>query len=168
MLDWALSKIIISIFTVGLIIFSIFVFSSKRAAIEEDKLRNISNRISSKVNELSNTYSNSSVYFTFSENVSAVTLPGDIDGENYEIRISNSWLTLETERKVASSDFTEEIHLWDPSNVNYTTNESELERSDDQNTSLKIVSGEERFKVVRCELIVSGEIQYHTFLYKWN
>ncbi len=165
MLDWALSKIIVSVFTVMLIIFSVFVFSAKRPDIEENELKAISDQISSNVNELSNTNSNSSVSFTFSENVTAVTLPADIDDERYDMLFSTMWVTLETDRKSASSDFTERVHLWNPDEIDYMTNETEMEELDRENTRLELVSGE-NFRVVRSELIVSGEIQYRTFLFQ--
>ncbi|MEF8874177.1 MAG: hypothetical protein V5A88_05845 [Candidatus Thermoplasmatota archaeon] len=168
MLDWALSKIIVSIFTMFLVIFSVFVFSVARDDIEETKLKSISNEISSKVNELSNTHSNSSVYFTFRENASAVTLPSEVDGEKYDIRISSTDVNLEADGKIASSDFTAEdskrVHLWDPDNIDYVTNETELNDLDDENRFVDLVSGE-GFRVVRSELIVNGEIQYHTFIF---
>ncbi len=165
MLDWALSKIIVSIFTVAIIIFSVFVFSAKRPDIEENRLKAISNKISSDVNELSNTNANSSVAFTFRENGTAVTLPADIDGERYDMRFSTTSVTLETSRKSVSSDFTKSVHLGNPANIDYMTNETELEKFDDENTTLDLVSGE-KFKVVRSELIVSGEVQYRTFVFQ--
>ncbi|MFP3871973.1 MAG: hypothetical protein ACOCTR_01760 [Candidatus Natronoplasma sp.] len=169
MLDWALSKIIVSIFTMALVIFSIFVFSAAREDIDETRLKSLSQEISSRVNELSNTHSNSTLYFTFRENASAVELPSEIDGEEYEIRISSSEVSLEAQGKLASSDITaedsERVHLWDPSQINYTTNETELAEIDDEHRYLDLVSGE-GFRVMRCELIVSGETQYHTFIFE--
>jgi len=165
MLDWALSKIIVSIFTVALIIFSIFVYSAKQPDLEENQLKSISDKISSNINELSNIYSNSTESFTFSENATAVTLPADMDGDRYDIHFSTTWVSLETDRKSVSSEFTERIHLWDPANIDYTTNETELDQFDTQNTTLELVSGE-NFRVVRSELIVSGELQYRTFLFR--
>ncbi len=168
MLDWALSKVIVSIFTMSLVIFSIFVFSTARDNIEENKLKSIANEISARVNELSNTHSNSSVYFTFRENASAITLPVEVDGDYYDIRITSTDVNLEANGKIASSDFTAEntdrVHLWNPDNIDYVTNETELESLDEENRFLDLVSGE-GFRVVRSQLIVNGEIQYHTFIF---
>ncbi|GEM_PF-2359845 len=169
MLDWALSKVFISIFTMGIVVFSIFVFSAARDDLGETQLENISKEISSRVNELSNTYSNSSVYFTFRENASAIELPSDMDGDEYDIRISSDSVTVQMDGKLASSDIRAEdasrVHLWHPDKINYTTNQTELEELDNENRFLDVVSGE-GFRVVRTELIVNGEIEYHTFIFE--
>ncbi len=176
MIEWTLSKAFISIFTAGLILFAATVFSIQMGKVHEQHLDSVASKIASKVNELAGSRSNTSFNFTYSgvdgqstgESGEGIILPYKIADSRYYLRFSSTSVTVYLKGEDAeyeSASFRHTIHVWDPDNVSYMTTEEELKNKDMDNINMTLPSGP-NFTVTHCELLVEGEIQYHTFLYR--
>ncbi len=168
MIEWTLSKAFISIFTAGLILLAATQFGIFMDRAHQQHLDSVASRIASKVNELAGSRSNTSFNFTYSENYKGVKLPKKIGESVYYLRFTSTSVTVYlngSQGEYESAPFRHRIHVWNPDSIGYMTTEDELRNKDLDNINMTLPSGP-NFTVTHCELLVEGETQYHTFLYR--
>jgi hypothetical protein len=162
LLDFITSKIAMMIAAVIILTAVLGIFTMQREDAKDLELRNIADKISQTVNGLNTVLGETKETITFTKGEDGVFLNPKVDGKTYEILITRYEVIVKHKGKNFLSDFTVNIHLWEPENIAY--NLTHLQRKDEENTELEFISGTD-FEIQRKLIEIDGEKGYMTFVY---
>ncbi|MEM3342541.1 MAG: hypothetical protein QW728_07600 [Thermoplasmata archaeon] len=159
-------------------------FYYQQSTFEEEEFRNMVQVVANKINEVSRSPCNTTMWVTFNENLDNekgnVYISGMFRNNQYEINITHNKVFFRQSTLVVSSDIHYDIHTFNPdetgsfSGPEYYIKRSELERLDttDATSHLEFMSGGKMsdgrygdIKIERKLIVVSGEKDLHTFVY---
>jgi len=170
MIDWAISKTVMSMAAVALILLSIFFFSDlmKENQIADTVMQDIADQISERTDQVA-TFDGvikHNITFQDSPDARGLVLPVHLDDENYRIIFTRGGVTVSHHSETRSSRFTDQVHLFDPEILSGSEITSqEMEDLDRTHYLLEIESGTDMV-VENVGKIVDGQYVYLTFLYE--
>lgn len=169
MLDWAISKMLMSVAAVTLIVLSLFFFSDlvKKNQITDNIMQDIAEQVAERVSEVSNFEGIIKHNFTFQDSMDArgLHLPTHLDDDNYKIIFTQRSITISHLSEKRTALFSSQVHLFDPKILPHgELTSDEIANLDDKNLFQEIESGID-FVVENREKIVDGQHTYLTLLY---
>lgn len=170
MIDWMVSKIVMSILAVGLIVVSFAFFSD---VLREDHaadvtMQDIADRVAEKIDQIGSFQGEIRQNVTFKDDPSAtgLNLPIHLEDEEYRISFTQGSVSVERLSETRSSDLSVSVHLFGPDELpdNEITSER-LREKDREHRRLSLGSGT-GFVIENVPKIVDGEYLYVTLLYE--
>jgi len=172
MLDWAISKMVMSLAAVTLIIISLFFFSelAKDNQIADTNMQDIADQIAGRVNQAAMFQGAIKHNITYSQEPEArgLHLPRHLDDRDYYLEFTNGSVTVLHGTETQSSLFSVYIHLFDPEHLpEGELSYDDIASLDNQNRQKTIISGVD-LVVENVARIVNGQYTYLTCLYELN
>ena len=169
MLDWALSKMLMSMAAVTLIVLSIYFFSElvKKNQVADNKMQDIADQIAERVSDVSNFQGSIKHNISFRESAGerGFNLPIHLDDSNYEITFSRQSVTVSHLSESRTAYFSSRVHLFYPTDLPSGELTSDaIEDLDHENRIREIESGTD-FIIENRERIIDGQHTYLTLVY---
>jgi len=162
MLDFITSKIAMMIAAVIILTSVLGIFAWQREDSKALELRNIADEISNSINEFNSISGETKVNVTFEKSNEGIYLNPKVDGEDYEIIITQSEVIVRQNDRLFLRNFISSVHIWEPNSEFY--DKDEIKDNDSKSPQQELRSGED-FQIYR-KLVNSGEgKQYMTFVY---
>ena len=169
MLDWAISKMLMSMAAVTLIVLSLYFFTElvKKNQVADNKMQDIADQIAERVSDVSNFQGVIKYNITFQESAGegGMILPIHLDDDDYDIIFTRQSVSVSHLSESRTAYFSSRVHIFDPVVLPRGELTSDaIEGLDDVNRIGEIESGTD-FVVENRERIVDGQHTYLTFLY---
>ncbi len=166
-LQWLQSKIVI-IAVILILISSITSFYLYQIdEFKEQELENHCGKITQILRDIRKSESDEMFQrITFDENGEGIFVPPRVGDNHYVVEITNEYIKLRQEERVAMERLSGRIHLWDPSNLNNTgfLEQEEREWRDGRSSSIEFASNESALDVVMLRLNDGESYNNHIFL----
>ena len=162
MIELLTSKIAMMIAAVIILTSVLGIFSMQREDAKELELRNVADEILGVINNMNTITGETKETITFKEGEDGIFVKPNVDGKTYEITITRFEVIIRQDGKTFLRNFVEDIHVWFPEKIAYTS--TELQDLDKEHWILKLASGED-FVILRKMVEIGGEKGYMTFVY---
>jgi hypothetical protein len=143
-------------------------FAIERGAMEDAHFRDMCRSLGNGIDGLSGTDSDIQMNVTFGGGRPGLRLDASFRGDLYDIELRPGQVVFRQKGLIAVHAFVLAVHLADPGLVWNGTpyvSATGLAAFDSDHGLLKFRSGED-FVALRMMLVVSGEMQYHTFVHR--
>jgi len=170
MLDWAISKMVMSVAAVTLVIISLFFFSemARDNQIADTNMQDIADQIAGRVNQVTMFQGTIRHNLTYSSSPEArgLHLPRHLDDRDYYLEFTNGSVTVMHRSETSTALFSVYIHLYDPDHLpDGELSSGDIASLDAQSRKKTVVSGVD-FVVENVARIVDGQYTYLTCLYE--
>ena len=170
MLDWAISKMVMSIAAVTLVIISLFFFSelARDNQIADTNMQDIADQVAGRVNQAAMFQGGIRHNITYSPDPGArgLHLPRRLNDRDYSLEFTNGSVTVIHRSETSTALFSVYIHLYDPDTLPVgELSSGDIASLDFQNRIKTIISGVD-LVVENVARIVDGQYTYLTCLYE--
>ena len=121
MLDWAISKMVMSVAAVTLVIISLFFFSelARDNQIADTNMQDLADQVAGRVNQAAMFQGAIRHNITYSSEPEArgLHMPRQLDGRDYYLEFTNGSVTVMHKSETRTALFSVYIHLFDPNQL---------------------------------------------------
>lgn len=169
MIEWISSKVVMAIAVIVLIGVVIGFFNIQQQNYERIAFDNVCKDIARSIDFVSMTDANITTNLTFTEGKSGTLLPMTFRGKSYTIEIRSEQVIMMQDDWISTANLVKKIHPWNPHILNNGTNwtkttQQNITLMNEKYRCVKVTSGTD-IHIERVLLIVSGNPEYHTFIY---
>ncbi len=170
MLDWVISKMVMSVAAVTLVIISLFFFSelARDNQIADTNMQDIADQIAGRINQAVIFQGGIRHNITYNPKPEArgLHLPRHLNDRDYYLEFTNGSVTVIHGSETSTALFSAYIHLFDPDHLpDGELSSGDIAYLDQQNRMKTIISGVD-LAVENIARIVDGQYTYLTCLYE--
>lgn len=167
MIDWFWSKMAMTFVVIALVGAAFTYFQNFTENVDFNELGNIAIRIKSTVDDINALNAEASLNVTFQYDRPGLYLPQTVNDRPYTITISLNFVQVSQRGYKKSAWFIQPIHIGTKNDIcsDGECTEDDIAAHDAHNSYIEFTSGTD-FVIARNKLVVNGEEQLHTFIYK--